>query len=1096
MKNEFPLSASLRSSINRFSPQERITAWALVSEILSAHPEYADHMGGKLRGAEGPSQGELRTTAEWLDGLTSLFNMERVEKEVEVLDGRLAIWGLAQLDPPLKSYLDPSGFLSMLADEYKREKKIPPGELVQPSVRADLIFPPAEEIHGGEADSLARIRVIRDDREKANALKEMMFNARDQTASRTALDVMEIAREIEDPAARADTLIGILPYLPNEIRSSVAREALESARQVEDSYSKVLALMEVFPYLPEEIRPDVAREAENATQEIEDPAARKDAVAFISKHLSRKPEERPQKTRKTQPRRVKSASAYFPPIAGYISDRPDQEAADLLDIEREVTNIANVLTFKQVQPPLALGLFGDWGSGKTFFMGKLRRYVNRIAGYYQREEQTTKAEAKWCSRVAQIDFNAWHFSDSNLWASLVTRIYEGLDRELNEEKPIADDIKKKMIEAQVREAEAKSRLDLAKTSMDSAQENLTTKRKEREEKENTLQGLIGSLPELLDKSSLKEPLQKAARLLGMPEAAESYEALEALDGELKSLSGQFKASTARLLNAPWALLGMAVMILILPLLLTLAIEQWGSLLSDVGKRVAEISSFILFLAGWLQVQARRGLQLVATVDKALAEASDIRKQRIEECEEVRNAQRALTDAQAEEQAAQTNLETARTDLQRLQVELQELRPERKLQRLIESRASSGAYAQHLGIISLIRSDFEAMSGILAEMVNEREDFSKAPPIQRIILYIDDLDRCRPERVVEVLEAIHLLLYFPLFIVVVAVDPRWLRHSLTQHYPATLREGGGRLLTEKDPLSALFSTPQDYLEKIFQIPFALRPVEKGGYQNLVNDLLKPLPAREKQRGLRTPATPSTPGDGPPAAEGRQPEAGTDQGRQKPPEQKMPPVEKEKIIEEETFAPIPPRQLDFTPWEQEAIQQLWPMFRTPRTVKRFINIYRLLRAGLSSDREVKSFEGTLNKPGEYQVVLLLLAAITAFPNGSTQLLFRLDRWLDTQESKNRRSAVSWKEVLGSLRKEAQAAHVRARTGAGQTSRQVGIGNQGRGGADVYQGGENDWDLMMDCLDRLSQGGRMSKSIKLTTLRTWTMRVARFSFSVQPT
>lgn len=47
-----------------------------------------------------------------------------------------------------------------------------------------------------------------------------------------------------------------------------------------------------------------------------------------------------------------------------------------------------------------------------------------------------------------------------------------------------------------------------------------------------------------------------------------------------------------------------------------------------------------------------------------------------------------------------------------------------------------------------------------------------PSFERIILYIDDLDRCPPEKVVEVLQAIHLLLCFPLFVVVVAVDARW------------------------------------------------------------------------------------------------------------------------------------------------------------------------------------------------------------------------------------------------------------------------------------------------------------------------------------
>ena len=56
-----------------------------------------------------------------------------------------------------------------------------------------------------------------------------------------------------------------------------------------------------------------------------------------------------------------------------------------------------------------------------------------------------------------------------------------------------------------------------------------------------------------------------------------------------------------------------------------------------------------------------------------------------------------------------------------------------------------------------------------------------PRIDRIVLYIDDLDRCPPDRVVEVLEAVHLLLAGELFVVVVAVDPRWMLRAIRYHY---------------------------------------------------------------------------------------------------------------------------------------------------------------------------------------------------------------------------------------------------------------------------------------------------------------------------
>ena len=87
--------------------------------------------------------------------------------------------------------------------------------------------------------------------------------------------------------------------------------------------------------------------------------------------------------------------------------------------------------YKQVRPPLSLGLFGDWGSGKSFFIAKLRESIKQIEANYRRDEKKTGTPSQWCTRVLQIDFNAWHFSDANLWASFVTRIYSALYEELD-----------------------------------------------------------------------------------------------------------------------------------------------------------------------------------------------------------------------------------------------------------------------------------------------------------------------------------------------------------------------------------------------------------------------------------------------------------------------------------------------------------------------------------------------------------------------------------------------------------------------------------------------------------------------------------------
>lgn len=294
----------------------------------------------------------------------------------------------------------------------------------------------------------------------------------------------------------------------------------------------------------------------------------------------------------------------------------------------------------------------------------------------------------------------------------------------------------------------------------------------------------------------------------------------------------------------------------------------------------------------------------------------------------------------------------------MQAELQELRPERRLFRLIEERSRTAAYSQHLGIISLIRTDFEQMSKLLVDMIDEERDLAEGrPPIQRIVLYIDDLDRCRPERVVEVLEAVHLLLAFPLFIVVVGVDPRWLRHSLAQHYTATLSEEDVPARLAGRGGSAFYSTPQEYLEKIFQIPFALRPVEKTGYEKLVSDLLQPLPAMQRRphpaealliASVDKTVLPGTAPGVPPEHETEVPPDVT--GEKKP---------------TESFTQLSADQLDFRDWEEQDIYRLWPLFHTPRSVKRFINIYRLLpRASVPSklddSRGRRSIQGSIKSP----------------------------------------------------------------------------------------------------------------------------------------
>lgn len=98
---------------------------------------------------------------------------------------------------------------------------------------------------------------------------------------------------------------------------------------------------------------------------------------------------------------------------------------DRLGIEDDVRTLCRLALARSTKPPLAIGLFGDWGTGKSFFMRRMQTRVREM----QREADASLCAggtSPYCDNVAQISFNAWNYVDSNLWASLMTRIFEGL----------------------------------------------------------------------------------------------------------------------------------------------------------------------------------------------------------------------------------------------------------------------------------------------------------------------------------------------------------------------------------------------------------------------------------------------------------------------------------------------------------------------------------------------------------------------------------------------------------------------------------------------------------------------------------------------
>jgi hypothetical protein len=81
---------------------------------------------------------------------------------------------------------------------------------------------------------------------------------------------------------------------------------------------------------------------------------------------------------------------------------------------------------------------------------------------------------------------------------------------------------------------------------------------------------------------------------------------------------------------------------------------------------------------------------------------------------------------------------------------------------------------------------------------------------------------------------------------------------------------------------------------------------------------------------------------------------------------------------------PKGLELTDREVLFMQSLAPVIgRSPRTAKRFVNVYRLLRCSLP-DWRLERFLGGDDEPGDFRAAMLLLALVVGCP-GAARVLF---------------------------------------------------------------------------------------------------------------
>ena len=726
-----------------------------------------------------------------------------------------------------------------------------------------------------------------------------------------------------------------------------------------------------------------------------------------------------------------------PVLSGFDADGGSGD--DQLDITPDVLAFAGLIASRTLKPPLSIGLFGEWGSGKTFFMRMLQKQVAYLAR--QAREETAKKHTRqrdqlFYRRIVQIEFNAWHYAEGNLWASLVQHIFDNLrvidDRKKRASEELQEPILKRLKVEKAAEAQATREREEAARLHEAAGVALDAARKQFEDKAQEL-ARVSSINVLAaaPTTEVMNAVQPILDDLQLTAVINRGLELRATLNEARALLGRSQATFVPLMTSKdrgkrWVYLTLAL--LTGPLAAFVAAQVADALHAPQMSSVAAMASGAAALLGTCTEWLKRQLTWVGDQLKRVEDAqrkfdASIEAAQADNVRQIRQAEEQLRLFEADYVAAKQREQEARRRVVDAEARLREASVSRLLSSFIEERANSNDYRKQLGTLALVRNDFERLSDLISEENEDldgvtRDDGGERFPtidteladepqrINRIVLYIDDLDRCPPGKVVDVLQAVHLLLAFPLFVVVVGVDARWVVRSLDARYRELLNVNGDRSDNTRDEFAEMFgdASAHDYVEKIFQVPFWVKPMSPEASRRLVHELLKNSVTEgggAKQRDSDSESAGLGHSQRVDAAGGHdstrrsgntsdidvpRPGSGhdeTDQGRSgnggTAGRETIDSTRRSTGGDEPTRAStdLSPESFSVTRMELDAMSDLAPLLgRSPRTLKRFVNVYRLVRVGLSPWERQLFITDAYGVP-DYRAVQILLAVDTGAP-----------------------------------------------------------------------------------------------------------------------
>ena len=505
---------------------------------------------------------------------------------------------------------------------------------------------------------------------------------------------------------------------------------------------------------------------------------------------------------------------------------------DQLGVATIAKALAETLVFKDLEPPFVLGILGKPGQGKTYFSNLMVEHFINI----QKQPLDTLVKTTYAGHIYVVKFDAWTYSKGSIFSSLIYEIFKTLNEQLQFEEEMGD---RALEHGDVSTLEvfrdlSSGKQELMKKHSKFIRETYAAvKRNGDRASERLLKVMNASYKQ--DQEELRRIKMEMTQIRTKRIQEQTRRAVTEIDrfvvekALLQALKG---AMENKLIPEDDKSVDQLVQNFE-------TIGDYNNLIRSFKKmkwwnyrfRAANIPTFawvcsaIFFvLAGVLYVVFKDAI--VITLTGLMCFAFPV----IGNFSSVSNRLHPIINRLENEAKQEEDVEVGSfdkedvTQLKNKQQKTYEIQNRglalkgRSLRDTIAMKINSKEYERNTGIVHKVQQDLQHFSDMMLKRRDTEMLFPRGDP--RIVLLVEDLDRCEPSVVVEVIEALQLLVKTELFVSILAIDPRYTTVALEKHYSG--------VLNRHSSLSGMA-----FMEKIIQIPFSL----PGVGQDYVDSFVK-------------------------------------------------------------------------------------------------------------------------------------------------------------------------------------------------------------------------------------------------------------------